>query len=342
MATITEIAQKANVSIATVSRVLNYDKSLSISEEKRKLILETAENLDYQPPKRKKLNLKRPLSIGLIHWYTMQQELDDTYYLSIRLGIERTCYEKQIDLVKIFKTNDHFELDNIKSLDGLIAVGKFSEEDVKLFEENSPVVIFVDSSPEETKFDSVIIDFESSMKKAIDYVISLGHQKIGYIGGREYIGKNMQALGERREVVFKEYLTQKGLFNVRNVHVGSFTIESGYALMKQAIEQNDLPTAFIIASDGMAIGLMKAAYEAGIHIPRDLSIIGFNDITQSQYTIPPLSTVKVYKEFMGQTSVELLLERVQGHRTIAKKITIPTELVIRDSCQSVIQKGEKT
>jgi LacI family transcriptional regulator len=340
MATITEIAQKANVSIATVSRVLNYDKSLSISEEKRKLILETAENLDYQPPKRKKNNLKRPLSIGLIHWYTMQQELDDTYYLSIRLGIERTCYEKQIDLVKIFKTNDHYELDNLKPLDGVIAVGKFSDEEIKQFEVKFPIVIFVDSSPEEAKFDSVVIDFESSMIKAIDYILALGHQSIGYIGGREYIGKNLKALGERREIVFKEYLTQKGLFNPRNVHVGSFTIESGYALMKQAIEQNHLPTAFIIASDGMAIGLMKAAYEAGIRIPKDLSIIGFNDITQSQYTIPPLTTVKVYKEFMGQTSVELLLERVQGQRTIAKKITIPTELVIRESCISIHVKGE--
>ena len=340
MATITEIAQKANVSIATVSRVLNYDKSLSISEEKRKLILETAENLDYQPPKRKKNHLKRPLSIGLIHWYTMQQELDDTYYLSIRLGIERTCYEKQIDLVKIFKTNDHYELDNLKALDGVIAVGKFSDEEIKQFEEKFPVVIFVDSSPEEAKFDSVVIDFESSMIKAIDYILSLGHQRIGYIGGREYIGKNLKALGERREIVFKEYLTKKGLFDSRNVHVGSFTIESGYALMKQAIEQNHLPTAFIIASDGMAIGLMKAAYEAGIRIPKDLSIIGFNDITQSQYTIPPLTTVKVYKEFMGKTSVELLLERVQGQRTIAKKITIPTELVIRESCIHLNVKGE--
>lgn len=335
MATITEIAQKTNVSIATVSRVLNYDKSLSISEEKRKLILETADNLDYQPPKRKKQNLKKPLTIGLIHWYTMQQELDDTYYLSIRLGIERTCYERQIELVKIFKTNNDFDIDHIKPLDGVIAVGKFSDEDVKLFDEKFPIVVFADSSPEETKFDSVVIDFESSMVKAIDYVLSLGHKKIGYIGGREFIGKNMKALGERREIVFKEYLQQKNLFDERNVHVGSFTIESGYTLMKQAIEQNHLPSAFIIASDGMAIGLMKAAYEAGIRIPSDLSIVGFNDITQSQYTIPPLTTIKVYKEFMGQTAVDLLIEKALGSRTISKKITIPTELVIRESCTNL-------
>lgn len=332
MATITEIAQKTNVSIATVSRVLNYDKSLSISEEKRKLILETAENLDYQPPKRKKQNLKKPIALGLLHWYTIEQELDDTYYLSIRLGVERTCYEKQIELIKIFRSEDAYDLDHLKPLDGVIAIGKFSNDEIKSFEDKFPVIIFVDSSPEETQYDSVVIDFESAMKKAIDHIIQLGHQRIGYIGGREYIGEHSTALGERREIFFKNYLSELGLFDERNVHVGSFTIESGYQLMKKAIEQNHLPSAFIIASDGMAIGLMKAAYEAGIRIPKDLSIIGFNDIAQSKYTIPPLTTVKVYKEFMGQTAVDLALERIFGQRTISKKVTIPTDLVIRESC----------
>ncbi|PKK94207.1 MAG: LacI family transcriptional regulator [Tenericutes bacterium HGW-Tenericutes-6] len=332
MATITEIAKKTNVSIATVSRVLNYDKSLSISEDKRKLILETAENLDYQPPKRKKQNLKKPITLGLLHWYTIEQELDDTYYLSIRLGIERTCYEKHIELIKIFRSNETYDLDYLKPLDGVIAVGKFSNDEVKRFEEKFPIIIFVDSSPEASNYDSVVIDFESAMKKAIDHIIDLGHKNIGYIGGREYIGKHATALGERREIFFREYLKELNLFDERNVHVGSFTIESGYQLMKKAIEQNHLPSAFIIASDGMAIGLMKAAYEAGIRIPKDLSIIGFNDIAQSQYTIPPLTTVKVYKEFMGQTAVDLALERIFGQRAISKKVTIPTELVIRESC----------
>lgn len=332
MATITEIAQKTNVSIATVSRVLNYDKSLSITEEKRKLILETAENLDYQTPKRKKMNLKKPLTIGLIHWYTMHQELEDTYYLSIRLGIERSCYDRHIELVKIFKTNDHYQLDNIKNLDGVIAVGKFSKEDIQLFDKKFPIIVFVDSSPDDIKYDSVVIDFKQAFTKAIDYILSLGHERIGYIGGREYIGKDQEALGEQREIVFREYMTSKGLFDERNVHIGSFTIESGYELMKKAIDQNHLPSAFMIASDGMAIGLLKACYEAGIRIPKDLSIFSFNDITQSQYTIPPLSTVKVYKEFMGEQAVNLLIEKATHQRSISKKVIIPTELVIRESC----------
>lgn len=335
MATITEIAKKTNVSITTVSRVLNYDKSLSISEEKRKLILETAENLDYQTPKRKKLNLKKPLTFGLIHWYTMHQELEDTYYLSIRLGIERTCYDRHIELVKIFKTDDTYVLDNIQPLDGIIAVGKFSTEEIKMFEDKFTYIVFVDSSPDDLKFDSVMIDIKEAFKKAIDYILSLGHTRIGYIGGREYIGKDQIAIGEQREIVFKEYLDEKGLLDERNVHIGSFTIESGYALMKQAISQNHLPTAFMIASDGMAIGLMKACYEAGIRIPKDLSIFSFNDITQSQYTIPPLSTVKVFKEFMGEQAVSLLIEKATGQRTISKKVIIPTELVIRESCKSI-------
>jgi LacI family transcriptional regulator len=105
--------------------------------------------------------------------------------------------------------------------------------------------------------------------------------------------------------------------------------------MKKAISQNHLPTAFMIASDCMAIGLLKACYEAGIRIPKDLSIFSFNDITQSQYTIPPLSTVKVYKEFMGEEAVNLLIEKSMGQRTISKKVIIPTELVIRESCRTI-------
>lgn len=340
MATITEIAQKTNVSIATVSRVLNYDKSLSISEDKRQLIIETAEALDYQPPKRKKSQLKKPMNIGIIHWYTLEQELEDTYYLSIRLGIERACVEKKINFIRIYKTNGAYQFDHLEPLDGIIAIGKFSNASITDFSARYKHIVFVDSSPDERLFDSVVIDFDIAMKNAIDHILELGHTHIGFIGGREHIEPNQPTTDERRELFFKKYLSEKHLLSPQNIHIGSFTIESGYQLMKQAIDQNHLPSAFIVASDGMAIGLMKAAYEAGIKIPDNLSIISFNDIIQSQYTTPPLTTVRVHKEFMGQSAVELLSERIYKTREIAKKITIPTELVIRQSCTKTPQ-GEK-
>ena len=118
------------------------------------------------------------------------------------------------------------------------------------------------------------------------------------------------------------------------VHIGNFSIESGYELMKSAIETNNLAKAYLIASDAMAIGALNALYESGLKVPDDVSMIGFNDIVQSAYTIPPLTTIKVYQEHMGQTALELLLDRISG-RQIARKVIIPTKLIIRKSTKEL-------
>jgi LacI family transcriptional regulator, galactose operon repressor len=98
--------------------------------------------------------------------------------------------------------------------------------------------------------------------------------------------------------------------------------------MKHIINKNKLVEAYIIASDNMAIGALRALYEANIRVPDDVSIISVNDIEQSAYTIPPLSTIKIYKEHMGEVSVNLLLEKING-REITRKVIIPTKLILR-------------
>jgi LacI family transcriptional regulator len=119
-----------------------------------------------------------------------------------------------------------------------------------------------------------------------------------------------------------------------HIYIGSFVASSGYELMKKAIEQSqELPSAFLIASDSMAIGALRALHESGLKVPEDVAIIGFNDIPTSKYTVPPLASVRVHKEFMGETAVHLLLERISKQRTIAKKVIIPTELIIRQSAK---------
>ena len=179
VATISDIAKKTNVSIATVSRVLNYDKSLAISEHKRQRILETAEKLNYVPPKRKAALRTKPVKIGLVHWYTMAQELEDPYYLSIRMGVEQECYKKDIELVKFFRDNQLTDAGLNHGLDGVIAIGKFSPEEVKILAKKVNHVVFVDSSPDDALYDSVVIDFHSASSQALHYLSQCGFEKIG-------------------------------------------------------------------------------------------------------------------------------------------------------------------
>ena len=335
MATIKDIAQKAGVSLATVSRVLNFDNTLSVTDDTKKRIFEVAEELDYKTVKERSVlrNNDKRLKIGIIHWYSEKEELGDPYYLSIRMGIEKECSEKNIDVVKIFKKEERYGNCGIEHLDGIMAIGKFSREDIDSFSTYSSNIVFIDSSPNERKFDSVIIDFKEAMIEVLKYLIQLGHKEIGYIGGREYIGANKELIRDKREKTYYDFMRENSLYNPNYVRTGKFTAEDGYKLMKRMLENEEIPTAFFIASDTMATGAIKAIHESSLNVPEDISIIGFNDIATSKYLVPPLTTVKVYTEFMGVTAVGLLLERISESRDISKKVVIPFELIIRESCK---------
>lgn len=327
MATIKDIAERAGVSSATVSRVLNFDASLSVADETKKRVFEAAEELDYRKRTSKKyVNQK----IAVIHWYTEKEELNDLYYLSIRLGIEQRC--KDIGMNPEIYFFDNIKYINPAEIEGIIAVGKFSPKQVEELTEINPLVVFVDYSPNEDKYDSIVIDFEKATTKIIDFFISTFHSKIGFIGGRELLKGQEKPIEDLREKAFQSYMERKGLYNEGFVFVGSFSVEDGYNLMKQAIEElgADLPTAFFISSDVMAIGSMRALHEANISIPDRVSIIGVNDMSVSKHMYPSLSTIRVYTEIMGETAVDTLLERLEG-RKIAKKILVSTKLIVRNS-----------
>lgn len=328
MATIKDIAEKAGVSSATVSRVLNYDASLSVADETKKRVFEAAEELSY----RKRSSNKKYVDqkIAIVHWYTEKEELNDLYYLSIRFGIEQRCKE-------IGMSPEVYFFDNIKEIkasevEGIIAVGKFSDKQVKALTTINPMVVFVDYSPDEEKYDAIVIDFEKATKKVIDFFLSTNHSEIGFIGGNELLKDQTNPIEDLREKTFRSYMGKHEIYNERFVYVGPFSVEDGYQLMKRAIEDlgDDLPSAFFISSDVMAIGSLRALHEANIPMPERVSIIGINDISVSKYMYPSLSTIRVHTEVMGEMAVDSLLERLEG-RKIAKKVVVATKLIVRDS-----------
>ena len=318
--TLKDIAKLSGVSTSTVSRVLNDDPSLKVQEETRLRIKQIANQYQYIPTKKK---IKTTYRFLLVHWFTREQELEDDYYLSIRLGVEKTCHEQGVTLDKQFK-NDHKQVNKV--YDGVIALGKFGDDEIKRLKTYAKHIVFVDSSPDETSYDAVVIDFEQAMNQAIEHLQSTEIKTIGYIGGREYTNSG-KPIGERREQYFSTYFNHD--FD-RFMHIGTFSIDSGYQLMKKALQKDDHADAYIIASDPMAIGALKACHELGIKVPQDISMISFNDIPQAKFMIPALTTVRIHQKYMGQTAVELLIERLKG-RTISKKIIVSTQLIIRDT-----------
>ncbi|MGE5633163.1 MAG: LacI family DNA-binding transcriptional regulator [Caulobacteraceae bacterium] len=333
MATLKDIAKLAGVSLATVSRVLNHDTSLNVTEETRKRVFEVAEELQYKTVRQRNRKLDKGIKIGVIHWYSQKEELGDPYYLSVAKGIEKECFRRKIEIITIFNNGDRYITNEMNDLDGVIAIGKFSREAVEEFSGYSENIVFVDYTPNDRKYDSVVVEFRRSVMDVMEYLVKLGHSRIGFIGGREYIGKNKEPLEDDRERTYSEFMKAKGLYNPDDVYIGRFTTEDAFNLMKKAILKDSLPTAFFVASDSMAMGAIQALYESNINVPNDVSIVGFNDIPTSRYLIPPLSTVRVYTEFMGVTAIGLLLERINENRKIPKKVVLPSELIIRESCK---------
>ncbi|HHD2751399.1 TPA: LacI family DNA-binding transcriptional regulator [Clostridium perfringens] len=337
MATIKDIAKGAGVSIATVSRVLNLDETLNVSEETRKKVMEIAEELNYLTVKERKNKIKN-YTIGIVYWYTEIQELNDPYFLSIRMAVEKKCSEEKIKFKPIdFQKIINEGIKEYTDLDGILAIGVFEKKEIELMEKLSKNIVFVDSSPEEWKYDSVVVDFKYGVKKALDYLTSLGHKKIGYLGGESIPHNSNESLRKvnYREKTFKEYMEGINGYNEEWVLKGRFLPEDGYDLMKKVLKEKNLPTAFFIASDPMAIGAYKAIAEAELKIPENISIVGFDDICTAKFLTPSLTTIKVYTEYMGNVAVDTLLEKIRTGRQMSKKIVLPVKLIVRDSCRKL-------
>jgi len=333
MATLKDIAELSGTSLSTVSRVLNNDDSLAVATETRKRILEVAEQLQYKTVKQRNRKPKKRVKIGIIHWYSQKEEEEDPYYVSITKSIENECNNKKIETKTIFKNDNRYMIHELNDLDGVIAVGKFSKEDVEEFSRYYQHIVFVDSSPDDKVYDSVIIDLKKAAKEVMDYLIQLGHKEIGYIGGREYVGVNNKPIEDERESTYVASIKKHGYYNPENIYMGRFTLKDGYELMKMAIEKGELPTAFFVASDSMALGAIQALYEVNIKVPKDVSIVSFNDIPSAKYFIPPLTTVKFYTDIMGVTALNLLLERIEEKREVPKKVVVSHQIIYRDSCK---------
>ena len=331
MVTIKEIAHAAGVSSATVSRVLNQDQAMSVSDETRTKIFTIAEQLGYKKSKRTNKRSKSSHRVAIIEWYTEQEELDDLYYYSIRLGAEKRAQELGYEVIRIFNNDSLTQLENI---DGIIAIGKFSPDKIKELETYSDNLVFVDSDTLNFGHSCVTTDFENSVINVIDYFINNGLKKIGMIAGQETSSDRSTLLSDPRLNTFKSYLQQLKLYDPNLIKIGSFSSEAGYKIMKEFIMElgDNLPPAFFAANDALASGALRALQEAKIPVPESVSLISFNDTSLAKYMYPKLSTVTVFTEDMGKQAIQILEQSFQkDSSSVPYMVKLATKLTIRES-----------
>lgn len=340
MATLKDIAEKAGVSTAAVSRILNRDETLSVTEETRQRVIRVAQELNYN---KKKFTENITKTIGIFQWISLLDETEDPYYQDIRNGIEQYCANHSIEVIRVFESDRNYE-ETLKNVSALICIGKYTKEQCLSFQSLCDNILFMDMHLPKIHCSTITLDFGQAVYDAMDYLTSLGHKKIAYLGGKEKLQDNSIYYEERREA-FIRYCKQRRLDWKPYLMEEKFSVESGYqmtrALIQKARQEGcSMPTAIFAASDPIAIGAMHALIKHEYRIPEDISIIGFDDIRTAAFLNPPLTTVHAPSFQMGEYAAHYISQitncQKEGCPALPVHITVPCELVIRDSCKSLL------
>jgi LacI family transcriptional regulator len=336
--TLKEIARVVGVSSTTVSRVLNLDQTLSVSAKTRHAIIEAAEAMKYEAPRaRSRANQQGLSKVALVHSLRPEQELVDPYYVGLRLGIESRCQALKIETVKVYHTDSMPDSTLLQSASGIIAIGRHDEEEIAWLKRHNRNLVFADFSPPTDEFDSVESDLMLATRKLLQALTDAGYRRIAFVGWVD-IYDGLAPMTERRCRAYMQWAKEAGTFDERLCLTGSKTEESGYTLTRRILAEENRPDALITANDNMAIGAYRAIHELGLSIPDDIAVASFNDISAAPFMNPPLTTVHLAAEEIGETAVELLLEQVGG-RELRKRVTLATDVRWRGSTALPVPQG---
>lgn len=343
MATIREIAELANVSMSTVSRLLNGDNTLNISDETRSRILEVAHKLQYKTIKERKLKetiKKCKYELAIVHLYSQAEELSDSYYLGVKNSMIYEAQERNFTIT-CFYYADQLDIQSVlERYDGIMILGgtdAFRKELYEIDKQMITKVVFVDFDPHIREADCIVIDFKQLMHQAIDYLLGLGYEKIGYLGNTNFTYDNMKDYieGEERGYYFEKILKSHKKFSSEYLYnCSGYSSEAGYQAIKNAVNKGGLPEVLFVVTDTVAIGVLKALRELNIRVPEDIGIIGCNDTPTSEFLMPSLTTIKIPMQMIGEMAIVLMLNRIENTRSLGVRVSVPTELIIRESCKS--------
>ncbi|HQE93007.1 MAG TPA: LacI family DNA-binding transcriptional regulator [Anaerolineae bacterium] len=328
--TIRDVAEACGVSVSTVSRVLNDkdDVSAETYEKVRRVIAELGYTSSLAATG---MRSRRTNVIGVL-----VVDLGDPFSLELFKGIGRAIHGTEYDLIVYSSgriaadTQPGWERRHLSRLDGSITDGVLvvtpTTNDLTSI---SPLVTI--DPHENNLFPAVISTNREGAMMAMEYLIGLGHRRIGYITGRQGLVSS-----NRRQQGYVDALQQAGLpVEPELIQAGDYTRETGFRCAQRLFALSNPPTAIFAANDQSALGVIDAAGEAGLRVPDDLSVVGFDNISQASCSLPALTTVDQSVSEMGYVATIMLIMLMRGETLDEPFRKVPVQLIIRDSCRSI-------
>lgn len=338
MPTLKELSEKTGYSSATISRILNGDPTLSVTEETRRIVLEEAGRTNYIATRsRRGRTSKNAFRVAVAETVPPIDQLSDPYYLYLSCYIRQGCLDRNYAYIPLECYGESCPSRNIDKLSGIIAIGRYTSAQINSLAAMSPNIVFVDSSPFEALYDSVVLGYELGISLAIEHLISLNHRRIGYIGPVYAINYHRQKALEVRHQSFVDIMAKKELLDPTLMLDCPMEAEAAKEAICTFLDSGTpMPTAFICANEEMAIGMLVVLKEYNLSVPEDVSIVSFNDTPKSALVEPALTSISTHVEEMSNIALRLLAERARVGsnkpvRTLPLKVTVPPSLVVRES-----------
>jgi LacI family transcriptional regulator len=328
-----DVAKLAGVSRTTVSFVLNDVPSVSISAATRKRVLDAAKKLNYSPNVAgKKLVSGKSYTIGLVLCQSPEQIFTDAFLPQVILGVEQAAIQQGFHvLLKPVDPNDtggYARLITENHVDGILLSGPREDDTalMKLHQQRVPVLLMGQLPNTDIPF--VDVDATAGAELAVNHLIERGHQCIGMITNAplSYTSAQQRRDGYTRALKKANLSVDKKL-----TKEGNYTPGSGFEAMKALLELTPRVTAVFVASDVVAMGAMLAIKEAGLRIPNDIALVGFDDIPLAEYYDPPLTTIHLPAFGLGWAGGERLIRIIQGEGLNDASLLLESKLVTRQS-----------
>jgi LacI family transcriptional regulator len=330
--TIFDVAAAAGVSYATVSRVINHDPH--VREETRRRVLDCMTSLHYVVNRQ-----ARALAGGRTHLIgLLTSEIGVEYSAHLARGIEvelnSAGYEVVVYTTHRNATKEAAFIDILTqgAVDGIVVnLPKDPEKVLFTLKSRAFPFVFLDHNGYGDDFPTVTVTNWQGGYGAAQYLIRLGHRRIGFITGMLDACASQDRLAGFKAALKAEHISE----DAELLFEGTFLQESGYEAGMKFMRLSDPPTAIFASNDVMAFGVMEASRELGLRIPEDVSIIGFDDISSASLVHPSLTTVRQPLEHMGKVAAQMLLDLITDPKKPVRRIVLPTDLVARESCRAM-------